>query len=151
LRDRAGDIDLLIEHFLGQINSEGNGKPEAKRKTISQEGKNVLIGHPWPGNVRELYHTLLRAVIWSPGAVIGADDARSALLQTPAPQASRFGLPITQGFDLESLLDEMKRHYVEKALQISDGNKSAAAKLLGLASHQTLNNWMKRLGVESAN
>jgi transcriptional regulator with GAF, ATPase, and Fis domain len=44
----------------------------------------------------------------------------------------------------------MKRHYVEQALQISGGNKSAAAKLLGLASHQTLNNWMKRLGVESS-
>jgi DNA-binding NtrC family response regulator len=150
LRDRAGDIDLLIDHFLGQINSEENGKPEAKRKDISKEGKNVLIDHPWPGNVRELYHTLLRAVIWSPGAVIGAEDARAALLQTPAPQASRFDLPITQGFDLEGLLDEVKRHYVEQALQLSGGNKSAAAKLLGLASHQTLNNWMKRLGVESA-
>jgi DNA-binding NtrC family response regulator len=150
LRDRPGDIDLLIDHFLDQINAEGAGKPEAQRKTISVDGKKVLLNHPWPGNVRELYHTLLRAVIWSPGAVISADDARSALLKTPTRQTSRFDLPITQGFDLEGLLDAMKRHYVEQALQISGGNKSAAAKLLGLASHQTLNNWMKRLGVESA-
>jgi transcriptional regulator with PAS, ATPase and Fis domain len=150
LRDRPGDVDLLIDHFLDQINAEGAGKPEAQRKTISIDGKKVLLNHPWPGNVRELYHTLLRAVIWSPGAVIGADDARSALLETPTRQTSRFDLPITQGFDLEGLLDAMKRQYVEQALQISGGNKSAAAKLLGLASHQTLNNWMKRLGVESS-
>lgn len=150
LRDRSGDIELLIDHFLGQINSEGSEKPEAKNKIISKDGKNFLIGHPWPGNVRELYHTLLRAVIWSPAEVITLDDVRSALLQTPARQTDLLELPIQQGFDLEALLDDIKRHYVRKALDISGGKKTEAAKLLGLTSHQTLNNWMKRLGVESA-
>ncbi len=148
LRERAEDIELLIDHFLAQINSEGQGGPEAKRKSISADAKKVLINHPWPGNIRELYHTLLRAVIWTPGAVISADDARTALLETPAPKTNRFEQPITQDFDLERLLDEVKRHYVGQALRISGGNKSAAARLLGLASHQTLNNWLKRLRLE---
>jgi transcriptional regulator with PAS, ATPase and Fis domain len=150
LRERRGDVELLIDHFLDQINSEGRGRPEAMYKNISEEGKNILISHPWPGNVRELYHTLLRAVIWSPGPVIGPDDAHAALLQTPARQSDLLELPIAQGFDLEGLLDDVKRHYVKRALEISGGNKTGAAKLLGLTSHQTLNNWMKRLGVESA-
>jgi transcriptional regulator with PAS, ATPase and Fis domain len=150
LRDRSGDVELLIDHFLGQINSEGSGKPEAKSKTISKEGKNILINHPWPGNVRELYHTMLRAVIWSPGEEIAPDDARAALLQTPASKMDLLELPIQQGFDLEALLDDIKRHYVRRALDSSGGKKTEAAKLLGFTSHQTLNNWMKRLGVESA-
>jgi transcriptional regulator with PAS, ATPase and Fis domain len=149
LRERRGDVELLIDHFLDQINSEGRGRPEATHKDISEEGKNILINHPWPGNVRELYHTLLRAVIWSSGPMISPDDARAALLTTPAGQSNLLELPIAQGFDLEGLLDDIKRHYVKRALEISGGKKTEAAKLLGLTSHQTLNNWMKRLGVES--
>jgi transcriptional regulator with PAS, ATPase and Fis domain len=147
LRERAGDIELLIDYFLVQINTEGQGRPEAKRKSISDDAKKILINHHWPGNIRELYHTLVRAAIWTPGDVIGVDDVRAALLQTLAPKTNRFEQPITQGFDLERLLDEVKRHYVGQALQISGGNKSAAAKLLGLASHQTLNNWIKRVSL----
>jgi DNA-binding NtrC family response regulator len=147
LRNRAGDVDLLIDHFLGQINSEGQGKPEAKSKDISVDGRNVLINHPWPGNVRELYHTLMRAVIWSAGEMISADDARAALLETPARQTSRFDLSIAQDFDLEGLLDDVKRHYITLALDQSRGRKTTAVKLLGLSSHQTLSNWMKKLGI----
>jgi transcriptional regulator with PAS, ATPase and Fis domain len=150
LRDRSVDIELLIDHFLDQINSEGRGTPEANHKTISADGKFLLVNHPWPGNIRELYHTLLRATIWSPGAEISADDASAALLQMPARQTSQLERPLTQGFDFEGYLDDIKRHYVTQALEKSGGNKTGAAKLLGLASHQTLNNWMKRLGVESA-
>jgi transcriptional regulator with PAS, ATPase and Fis domain len=149
LRDRPGDVELLIDHFLDQINLEGRGKPEGNSKTISVNAKFLLVSHAWPGNVRELYHTLMRAAIWSSGSVISGDEIRAALLQPPHPNTSKFDRSITQGFDLESFLDEIKRHYIGLALQGAGGNKTSAAKLLGLASHQTLTNWMKKLGINS--
>ena len=149
LRDRQGDVELLVDHFLNQINLEGHGKLEGRSKSLSDDARYLLVSHPWPGNVRELYHTLMRAVIWSSGAVVSGDDIRAALLPAPQANASRFEQPIAQGVDLERLLDDVKRHYIGLALQSSHGNKTAAAKLLGLASHQTLGNWMKRLGIKS--
>lgn len=148
LRERDGDVELLLDHFLDQINQEGAGRPEAVRKQLSEDAKVLLHSHPWPGNIRELYHTLMRAAIWSSGMVISEEDIRAALLQTPAKDDGSFERPLTQGFDLERLLDEVKRHYIGLALQRAQGRKTGAAKLLGLASHQTLGNWMKRLGID---
>ncbi len=148
LRDRGADIDLLVDHFLAQINDEGAGKPESVSKNLSMDAKKLLASHPWPGNVRELYHTLMRAAIWSRGEVIEAADIRSALLPVPADSHSPFDCPLTQDFDLEGLLDDVKRHYIRLALEKSGGRKTAAAKLLGFSNHQTLGNWMRRLGLD---
>lgn len=149
LRERHGDVELLIDHFLNEINLEGHGKPTGKSKIVSDDAKTLLINHAWPGNVRELYHTLMRAVIWSSGSVVSGDDIRAALLPTQPQSPSPFDRPIAQGIDLEGILDDVKQHYIGLALQASHGNKTAAAKLLGLASHQTLANWMKRLGINA--
>jgi DNA-binding NtrC family response regulator len=146
LRSRSGDIELLIDHFLNQINVQENRNQGEKYKKISEDGKSILLSYPWPGNVRELYHTLLRAVIWSSSTLITSDDARAALLQKPTQPADLLELPITQDFNIENLLDDVKRHYLRRALEVSGGKKTVAAKLLGLTSHQTLNNWIKRLG-----
>ena len=81
LRERDGDVDLLLDAFLDQINEDARGKPEAQEKKLSIGARKLLLAYPWPGNVRELYHTLLRASIWSMGPEIEPDDVRSALLQ----------------------------------------------------------------------
>jgi DNA-binding NtrC family response regulator len=148
LRERGADVELLVDHFLAQINNEGAGRPEAVRKKLSSDAKKLLASHPWPGNVRELYHTLMRAVIWSRGELIDAADIRTALLPVPADSRSPLQRPLTQGFDLEALLDEVKTHYIRLALEKCGGKKTAAAKLLGFSNHQTLGNWMKRLRID---
>ena len=61
LREREGDVDLLIDTFLELINADARGKPEAQDKKISLGARKILISYPWPGNIRELYHSLLRA------------------------------------------------------------------------------------------
>ena len=149
LRERGADVELLVDHFLAQINDEGTGKPEAIRKKLSRDAIKVLSAHPWPGNVRELYHTLMRAVIWSRGEMIDAADIRTALLPIPTDSRSPLRRPLTQGFDLEELLDEVKSHYIGMALAKCGGKKTAAARLLGFSNHQTLGNWMKRLRIDS--
>lgn len=148
LRDRDQDVQLLLDHFLAQINADGRGRPEAQEKNISPEAKKIMLAHPWPGNVRELYHTLVRASIWSRGPTISGEDAEAALLQIRRKEDAVLGRHLTQGFDLQALLDEVARDYVSRALKQSGHKKTAAAELLGFTSYQTLGNWMKRLGVE---
>ena len=149
LRERAGDIDLLAEAFMAQINADAHGKPEAQEKKISENAKILLKQHPWPGNIRELYHTLLRAAIWSSGPVIEGEDLSAALLEVQPANHNPFNRPMTQGFDLQGLLDEIARDYITRAINQSGARKTAAAKMLGFANHQTLGNWMKRLGLQA--
>ena len=147
LREREGDVGLLTDRFLEQINADARGRPEAQEKKLSQGAKNVLLSYAWPGNVRELYHTLLRAAIWSRSEEVTADDIHSALLQIQRQGDNVLGRPLTQDFDLQGLLDDVSREYVARAMKQTGGRKTAAAKLLGFANHQTLGNWMKKLGI----
>lgn len=150
LRHRDHDVEILIDHFLEQINADARGRPEAQDKRLSKNARKVLLAYPWPGNVRELYHTLVRASIWSLGAEISDEDVNSALLRIERKSDGVLGRPLMQGFDLKGLLDEVARDYIARALTQSGNRKSVAAELLGFPTYQTLGNWMKRLGVDSA-
>jgi len=148
LRDRTGDLHLLAEHFLGNINADSANKPEAQHKRLTKEAAQVLLAHSWPGNVRELYHTLLRAAIWSQGAEITGHDIQSALLPVTT-QASSFSSPtLENGLSLQEQLDNISRYLITKALHQSGHRKAVAAKSLGFTNHQTLANWMRRLGMQ---
>lgn len=149
LRDREGDVEVLIDHFVDQINADSRGRPESQEKEVSSDARKVLLSYAWPGNIRELYHTLMRAAIWSRGAIISADDAQAALLQIQRQGDTVLGRPLTQGFDLQGLLDWVAREYVARALKQSGDRKTVAAKLLGFSNYQTFGNWMKRLGVKT--
>jgi DNA-binding NtrC family response regulator len=123
-------------------------------KQLSVSARKLLIEHPWPGNVREMLNTLRRAAVWTPGPVVGTEDARDALLPRPRSssaqspnQDSVLGKDVEQGIDLNSIINLVARHYLERALEIAGGNKSRAAKLLGFANPTTLTNWLKKHGV----
>src|SRR5262249_59620549 len=107
-----------------------------------------LTAHSWPGNVRELQNTLRRAALWSSGNALSAEDVRDALIQDPrVGGADVLARPLGTGFSLPAVLGEVARHYLERALAETDGNRSRAAQRLGLGSHQTLANWLARHGV----
>ena len=134
---------------MAAINADSAGRPEAQNKAITPAALKLLQSYAWPGNVRELYHTLLRAVIWSAGPDVTEQDIQAAMLpvaRTALP--NRFHV-LSDGFELQEQLDEVARSLINQALQQSGQRKSAAAKLLGFANHQTLANWMKRLGMSS--
>ena len=148
LRSRAGDVMLLAQHFLGNINADAAGKPEAQQKHLSKEAARAIQSYAWPGNVRELYHTLLRAVIWSQGAELTGQDIQSALLPV-SNETNSFHRPVlSDGLTLQDYLDEIARDCIKQTLQKTGWRKAGAAKLLGFTNHQTLSNWMKRLGME---
>ncbi len=147
LRERAGDIDLLADHFLEEFNADSRGRPEGQEKKLSQEGKTLLNQHPWHGNIRELYHTLLRATIWSVGTTLTPEDITAAILTKGARHDQILGRTLSKGFDLQVLLDDVARHYLQRAIAQTGGRKKQASELLGFSNYQTLGNWLTRLGV----
>lgn len=148
LRERPGDLGLLIDHLLAQVNREAAGEPGFKEKNLSAGAKNLLLSHPWPGNVRELLNTLRRAAIWSDGATMSSEDMREALLPALVPARNEvLGRALGSGFNLSELLKEVARHYLGRAMDEARGNKTKAAELVGLPSYQTLTNWLAKYDV----
>lgn len=148
LRERTGDLGLLVDRLLDQINKESAHEPGYRNKKLSASARNALLQHSWPGNVRELLNSLRRAAIWSNGAVIDAEDVREALLPAPRDRGGEdLDRALGDGFSLPDLLANVARHYLTRAMEEAAGNKSRAAKLVGLTSYQTLTNWLSRYGV----
>ncbi len=147
LRERTGDLPILVDHFLGRINLRSPTRGGVEKK-LSPSARNVLLAHPWPGNVRELENTLSRAVIWSAGATISADEVRGSLLtHAGGREPATLHRPLGDGFNLPELLDEVAHHYLTRAMTDTHGNKTKAAALVGLSSYQTLTNWLARYKV----
>ena len=150
VKERPGDLGLLIGRLLEQVNRESVDEPGYTEKHLSAAARNLLLAHPWPGNVRELLNTLRRAAIWTTGATIRAEDVREALL--PVGKGEReeiLGRPLGEGFSLPDLLGHVARHYIGRALDETHGNKTKAADLVGLSSYQTFTNWLQRYGEDS--
>ena len=146
MREREGDLTLLLDHFLEQINQEAEEQPGYETKRLSAGARGVLLHHAWPGNVRELINTLLRAALWSTGGSIEKKDVEEALLPLRLKDsASLMERPLGEGFELKQLLDETAAHYLNRALEEAGGNKSEAARLVGLNNYQTFNNWLSRV------
>jgi len=147
LRERQGDLSLLIDRLFE--NADGGSGRSVSKKKLSAGARNILLNHGWPGNVRELQNTLHRLVVWGEGTTIDADEARDALISFRRGTAAEIlNRPLGDGLDLKTLLDDVAVHYLRRAMEESRGNKTEAARLLGLPSYQTLTNWLERHGVE---
>jgi DNA-binding NtrC family response regulator len=144
---------LLIDRLLDQVNHEAaREQPGYRQKKLSAAAKNLLLNHGWPGNVRELLNTLQRAALWSDDQIIDDVAIKKSLLRLPhtaSQQDALLGQSFDEGFSLPKVLNDVGRHYIERALKEAHGNRTRAAALLGLASYQTLNNWIERYGVST--
>ena len=148
LRDRTGDLGLLIDHALALINRESEGQPGYKHKQLSAGAKNLLLNHHWPGNIRELQNTLRRAMVWSDGEILTQADIEEAILPGFGNRGEGIlNRPLGAGVSLRDLIDEVAKHYLSRALKESN-TKKEAAELVGLPSPQTFTNWAKKHGVK---
>jgi transcriptional regulator with PAS, ATPase and Fis domain len=146
LRERSGDVDLLLDNFLANMNKEH--QPESEHKKLSPAAKKFMCSRIWPGNVRELGNALTRAYIWAAGETITEDEVRGAVFSTPQPGSKQIlGRPFGNDFDLDGLLDQVAKNYIERALGETGNKKKKAAELLGFASHQRLDYWRRRLKI----
>ena len=119
LRDRQGDIALLVEHYIG-VYCRKYGRPDAH---ITPAAMGRLRSYGWPGNVRELQHAVERALIMSDRDKLDEDDF---LLAAPAPQSA-------DALALEEYnLEDVEREVIQRVLRKHEGNVSQAARELGL-------------------
>jgi DNA-binding NtrC family response regulator len=142
LRDHKEDIPALVEHFLREQGQEA-GK---EIRGISPEAMKVLINFHWPGNVRELRNIIERAIALSPGGRIEAADIQLDL-SPPRSRPADSGAGAGVAFPPEGTsLDEFEEEIIREALRRASGNKSQAARLLGL-SRNALRYRLSKMGV----
>jgi DNA-binding NtrC family response regulator len=136
LRERREDIPDLVNLFVSRFTGE-SGKPV---EGIKPEAMQILVNYHWPGNVRELQNIVERACALAKGNVLEASDIHLDVRPTKGVSASGGFLP--DGMTLEQWEDEM----VQEALRRANGNKSQAARLLGL-SRNALRYRLSKIGI----
>jgi two-component system response regulator HydG len=145
LRDRVEDIPVLAEHFLARF-AEKNRK---RVKGITPGAMDLLLKHPWPGNVRELENVMERGVILLQGDYISEKElplALQKLAPQPPPETAADSSPQRHLTDLT--LAEMERCAIFQTLEETGGNKSEAARRLGI-TRRTLKLKLKKYQEES--
>ena len=122
LRDRPEDIPLLCEHFLLKFAK----RHDRDIRSIHPVAQDALLRHAWPGNVRELEHVIERAVIVAEGAEIQTADLPD-ILEQPVP-----GQQAPSADHAQLTLAEIERQAILQTLERTNGNKRAAASILGV-------------------
>lgn len=148
LRERQGDVGLLIDGLIEQLYNDSSFDLGQDRKSLSSDGKRLLLNHTWPGNVRELRNTLLRSMIWSSSKSITTEDIRTAIVPSVQKDSEILNRALGDGFSLQDVMTLVATHYLQRALDQAHGNKTEAASLIGLSSYQTLTNWLSKYGLE---
>jgi len=136
LRQRKEDIPDLVNLFISRFAGD-SGKPV---NSITPEAMQILVNYHWPGNVRELQNIIERACALAKGTVLEAGDIR--LDVRPAKVANGASGFLPEGMTLEHWEDEM----IQEALRRANGNKSQAARLLGL-SRNALRYRLSKIGI----
>jgi DNA-binding NtrC family response regulator len=139
LRDRKQDIPFLAEHFLRKL------APDAGREVdeITDAAMEKLVAYHWPGNVRELENVIERALVLARGNELDVEDIK---LETASRPRAQTGDPhfLPEGLTL----DQYEQELIREALRRADGNKSQAARLLGL-TRNALRYRLTQMGLEA--
>ena len=125
LRERKGDVALLVDHFL-RIYCAAAKKPV---KALKPDVLEILEDYRWPGNVRELENIVQRLVVMNNVPVITAEHLPQNLLYSSTASQEAILIPET-GVDFDSELEKIEIAYLNAALRRTGGKKSAAAALL---------------------
>lgn len=158
LRERLEDIPLLAQYFLARFSRE-MGIPNLG---LTRDALKALQAHTWPGNVRELANTLQKALIFSRGAPISAQEVIKAITGAEVPEKGPEDVTLEEAIRawirkalvegpkeglFEGLSDMFASMVIKEALNLTGGNRSKAAKLLGL-SRPTLQAKIEKYGLK---
>ncbi|MFQ5904097.1 MAG: sigma-54-dependent transcriptional regulator [Candidatus Binatia bacterium] len=145
LRERRGDIPLLVSYFIEKINREMGTQISG----VSPEALKLLAEHPWRGNVRELENTLIRAAVLSPGSILfpkdftlptrqggGLAEVDNLSLEEIIHHKLEDYFQRTKGVDVDNLyslvVERVERPLIELTLRKTRGNQIRAAQILGI-------------------
>jgi transcriptional regulator with PAS, ATPase and Fis domain len=143
LRDRIEDIPILADYFLALFARDGG----SKNPGITREAKAIVSSYPWPGNIRELANTLQKVLIFNRGTPISSEDVINTLSGKPTDKkkpgqrddrilrewARQTLTTPSEGHLFDTCMDRFAAIIIAEALNMTAGNRSQAAKLLGLS------------------
>lgn len=137
LRERKGDVRLLVDYFVKRFSQEG-------LKKIAPEVMSRLEAYQWPGNVRELQNACERAVLLSPDEVLTAESFLLGSLEQLVSPSEGDALRLFSGLSVA----EAEKRLIIETLRVTGNNKTKAAELLGI-SIRTLRNKLHDYGMAS--
>lgn len=137
VRARTGDIPLLVDHFIHKYNQ----KSKREIKGVSAAAMKMLTSYSWPGNVRELEHTIERILILEDGDLIQPEHLPS-FISGRQGDFQVFG-------DGELSLEELERRYLQFILRRTRGNRSEAARILGI-NRKTLGHRIQKYNLRTS-
>ena len=138
LRERKQDIPFLANHFIRKLAADSGSAVES----ITDAAMERLMAYHWPGNVRELENVIERSLVLCRGSQLDAGDVLLESAPRPRSQNGQHFLP--EGLTL----DQYEQELIREALRRADGNKSHAARLLGL-TRNALRYRLTQMGLEA--
>jgi len=138
LRARKEDIPYLAKHFVTKLAPESG----TRVTSITEAAIDKLMQYDWPGNVRELENVIERSLVMATGEKLDAAEIRLDMTLRPRQVTGDFSLPSGMS------LDQYEQEIIKQALKKADGNKSAAARLLGL-TRNALRYRLTQMGIEA--
>jgi DNA-binding NtrC family response regulator len=140
LRERKEDIPFLAIHFVDKLSRDLG----ASAKEISAPALDRLLSHSWPGNVRELENTIERSLVLASGEILQPADIRIEAPRNSSALASQQAPLLPEGETLE----HWEQMMIREALRRANGNKSQAARILGL-TRNALRYRLSQMGLDS--
>lgn len=140
LRDRPGDIRLLVRYFLKRY-AQKHGGPV---KSVSDAAMSLLEAYAWPGNIRELENTIERAMVLCDSPVIEQQLLEDKLQHRAAPVVEQ--APVPADLSIKKATRSIEEKLIREALEVTRGNRTNASKLLEI-SHRALLYKIKEYGI----
>jgi two-component system response regulator AtoC len=126
LRERRGDIPLLVGYFISLFNR----KLEKDIEGLSSQAMPILMAYSWPGNIRELENVIERAVLLGKGRWITPPDLPQSIISV---QHSSPSVEPEHTLSIKKASKSLERDLIQKALELTGGNRSKAAKILEIS------------------
>lgn len=129
LRERPDDIPLLMEHFLKDLSKQTGREVQG----FSRTARLALLCYQWPGNIRQLRNTIESMLVMDTDGLLDVDGLPSEIAQLAGGAAEEGESTGPAGADslIGRPLDEVEKYYIQRALDLTDGNREEAARLLG--------------------
>jgi len=138
LRERRDDIPLLLEHFVHKYSPD-------KPRQFTASALSALMSFSWPGNIRELENMVERILLFTDSEMVTNNDLPDEISsRAPEPEAKLIN---GSGIDLESVIADIEKRYLEEALKKAGGNKTDSSKLLGL-SFRSFRHKLSKYGIK---
>ena len=144
LQDRKSDLMLLAEHFLIEL-KERTGK---EAQGLSKAAKQAMLAYNWPGNIRQLRNVIERMLVLDTDGLLDVDDLPKDIAMLVRPEDEQKSILAGSGADglIGQPISDVEKYYIERALELSEGKRDEAAKMLGIGE-RTLYRKIKEYGL----